>query len=511
MNEMPLPGNNACEQILGWQIGAGLGDQPAILAGTRTLTYAQLCGLVNRIGNALRGAGVGRSDRVTLLTKDSPEMVATYLAVLKIGAVAVAVNTRASGEDLAHFLTDTACKAFVFDPEFSPIYSAAAGLTTHRPALLIDDVAGFAAGHDDSLETAPVLATDQAFWIYTSGTTGKSKAAIHCHRMVSIAHLHLRENLGVKPGDKLFSSSKLFFAFALGHCLIGGLKCGATIILHDEWPDGPSIAAVVERHRPDLMFCVPTLYRNLLRDGYAATPPFTAIRRYVSAGEKLPEGLSRQWEAASGSPILEGIGTSETVFLMLVNTPTAHRAGSAGRPVPWAEVQLRDQDGGVVTTPDEPGVLWVRAASVAAGYWNQPEKTAAAFVDGWYCTGDLFSFDAEGWWYHQGRADDMLKISGQWVNPTEIEERAIEVPGVAEAAVVGVANEDGLVRLGLVLVAQGGANEKLLAPAVQEHLTKHLSIYKCPRRIAFVDEMPRTATGKLQRFRLRQLLMEEQA
>ena len=509
MNEIPLPTNNACEQILGWQLGAGLADSPAILAGDRVLTFGQLCSLVNRIGNALRAGGVNQGQRVMLLTKDSPEMVAAYLAALKIGAVAVAVNTRASAEDLAHFLTDTACKAFIYDPEFAGIYSTAANLAAHRPTLLIDDVSAFAAGQDDRLEAVPVHPADQAFWIYTSGTTGKSKAAIHCHRMVGIAHLHLRENLGVKPGDKLFSSSKLFFAFALGHCLIGGLKCGATIILHDEWPDGPGVAAVVDRHRPDLMFCVPTLYRNLLRDGYAATPSFTSIRHYVSAGEKLPEGLSRQWQAASGSPILEGIGTSETVFLVLVNTPSAHRPGSSGRPVPWAEVQLRSQDGGDVTTPDEPGVLWVRAASVAAGYWNQPEKTAAAFVDGWYCTGDLFSFDGEGWWYHQGRADDMLKISGQWVNPTEIEERAIEVPGVAEAAVVGIANADGLVRLGLVLVAQGGANEKLLGAAVQEHLTKHLSIYKCPRRIAFVDEMPRTATGKLQRFRLRQLLAEE--
>lgn len=497
---------NACEQILGWQAGAGLADQPAILAGDRRLTFGELSRSVNRIGNALKAGGVARGDRVLILLRDTPELVATWLAAIRIGAIAVALNTRSSPKDVAYAMADSACAALVLEPEFHGLHAAAAGLCGHRPAVVVDDVAGWSSGRSDDLAAEAVTPDDPAFCIYTSGTTGSPKAALHRHGGVAIGHLHLRENLGVRPGDRVFSSSKLFFAFALGHCMVGALKCGAAIILHDAWPDDEAVAAVVERHRPDVFFSVPTMYRNLLRAEAATRPAFRAVRHFVSAGERLPEAVFEGWQWATGKPILEGIGTSETVFLAIANTPKAYRKGASGRVLPWAKAELVAEDGARSTAPGASGVLWITMESMASGYWNQPEKTAQAFVGGAYCTGDVFTIDDDGWWRHDGRADDMLKISGQWVSPAEIEEHALKVPGVAEVAAVGVANEDGLVRLGLVVVpSPGSPGPGRLEETIRQHFERHLSIYKCPRRIRFVEEMPRTVTGKLQRYKVREM------
>lgn len=505
LDPLPSPANNACEQIIGWQAEAGLSDQAALLAGTRRVSFGELTRLVNRIGNGLKAAGIGRGDRVLMLLRDTPELVAAWLAVVKIGAIATALNTRSSPRDIAFAIADSGCAAFLFEPEFHGLAAAAGPI----PGLVVDDVTAFALRHPDELAAEAVGPDNPAFSIYTSGTTGSPKAALHRHGAVAIGHLHLAENFGIRPGDRVFSTSKLFFAFALGHCLIGALKCGATVILHDGWPDAEAVVAVVERHQPDLFLSVPTMYRNLVRDEAAVRPSFRRIRHFVSAGERLPEPVFDEWQRATGLPILEGIGTSETVFLAIANTPRAYRRGVAGRLLPWAEARLVG-DGKPARGPDCSGVLWVRMASVATGYWKQPEKTATAFVDGWYCTGDVFTVDADGWWRHDGRADDMLKISGQWVSPAEIEEHAMKVAGVAEAAAVGVPNEDGLVRLGLVVVPSADAPaQRRLEEVLRQHFERSLSIYKCPRRIRFVEEMPRTVTGKLQRYKVREMFAHE--
>ncbi|MDO8608103.1 MAG: AMP-binding protein [Phaeospirillum sp.] len=498
--------NNACEQIAGWQRAAGLGDQPAILAGDRVMTFSGLADYIGRVGNALRMGGVGRGDRVLLLMSDSPELVAAYLAVMKIGAIVVALNTRSSAREIGHAMTDSACAAFLTDRALFSLYEAALAVGDRTPPLVVSDVAAFAAGCDPVLEATPVSPADDAFMIYTSGTTGAAKAAIHRHGDVVIGDLHLRRNFGVVPGDRVFSTSKLFFAFALGHSLIGALKCGATIVLHDGWPDAGAVDAVVERHAPTILLSVPTLYRNLLRAEVVAKPAFRRIRHFISAGERLPESVFSEWFNATGQPILEGIGTSEIVFLAIANTPTAYRMGSSGRPMPWATVKLVGDDGKPVREPGQTGILWLKMDSVASGYWNRPDKTAESFQRGWYRTGDVFSFDEEGWWSHHGRGDDMLKISGQWVSPAEIEEHALKLSGVADVAAVGVTNEDGLVRLGLAVVRGDHAPAPdILEANLRRHFERSLSIYKCPRRIRFVDEMPRTVTGKLQRFRVRDL------
>jgi benzoate-CoA ligase len=331
---------------------------------------------------------------------------------------------------------------------------------------------------------------------------------VHGQRTVFTAPEVMGKVLGVGPGDRVFASSKLFFAFSLGHVLFATLHLGATAVLYAGWPDVEAVAEVIAQHRPTIVLSVPTFYRNMLRERVAEQPAFKEVRYFLSAGEKLPRALFDRWHAATGRPILEGIGATETCFLFLANRPDRMNPGTCGVPTPGTEVKLIGEDGARVTEPLQPGVLWVKMAAVASGYWNLDERTRAAFQDGWYCTGDMFTFDAEGWYEYQGRADDMLKISGQWVSPAEIEEFVLKHPMVSEAAVVGVPNEDGLVRLALFLVApKVGPDRITFERELQEQLVASLSIYKCPRRMFYVDQMPLTATGKLQRHALRQIAL----
>ena len=359
------------------------------------------------------------------------------------------------------------------------------------------------------LESALRKPNDPAFWMYTSGTTGTPKAAIHCHRTVFMADSFLVEILGAGPEDRIFCSSKLFFAFALSHCYLGALRIGATVILYPDWPSPEAVAETVERFHPTIMLSVPTFYRNLLASGLAEAPAFKHVRHYISAGEKLPETIFERWLAKTGQPIKDGIGATETCFLFMANRGGEYRPGSCGKPVPGAEVKLVGENGEEITEPNKPGILWVRTLSVAGGYWNMPDKTRAAFKNGWYRTGDMFERDADGWYWHAGRGDDMLKVSGQWVSPGEIEDFVLRIPKVQDAAVVGVPNEDGLTRLALFLVApEAKGRTEDLENEIRDTLTSNLSIYKCPRRMFFMDGLPMTATGKVQRYALRQMVTD---
>jgi benzoate-CoA ligase len=500
---------NASDEVLGPTLAAGRGGDIAILFGDEAITFARLDAEVNRFGNALRPY-LGKGDRALLLLKDSPVFVAAFLGIMRIGAVAVPISTRLTAEDLAFVMADSGAKALIIDDDFLPQCRRAIEINGRRPDLVAvrGQTAAGARRVEDVLAGAcaerPKAATtsdDMAYWLYSSGTTGRPKAAIHVHGNLGTGDRFF-DAFGFGPGQRVFSSSKLFFAYALGHVLIGGLRTGSTIVLFDGWPDGEAIARMVERYRPTIMVSVPAFYRSLLRDNLAGRPCFKAVRRYMSAGESLPESLYSRWLEATGVPVVEGIGATETIFLLVGGTPAEHLPGATGKPFPYCEARLLDLDDRSVTRPDSPGILWVKMGSLCRGYWKQPEKTAAAFRDGWYRTGDVFVIDREGWWYHQGRADDLLKISGQWVSPAEIEECAITVPGVSEAIVVGAQDEDGLVRLTLFLVAPA-ADPNALYTKVQDRLLAALSKYKCPRRIVFLEAIPRTATGKARRFQLR--------
>jgi benzoate-CoA ligase len=485
---------NAADETIGQALARGHGDVPAVLCGDRTLSYRELDALACRFGNGFRAAGIGVGDRVVLVLPDTPELMAAYLGAFKVGAVPIAFSTRASAADLSYVIEDSDCRLLMIEPD------GASDLTVL--CQVVTDAVAFAADQPAELETAPMSPEDPAFWFYTSGTTGRPKGVVHLQRAVLSTQLHLEKNLSIGPGDRIFATSKMFFAYPLGHYL-GALRLGATIILHPDWPNAEGIAAVVDQFRPDLFLCVPTLYRNLLQGGFTGGG-FQSVRHFVSAGEKLPASLFDSWRDATGMPILEGIGTSETAVLFIANTPDNVCPGSTGRPPPWVEVRLVDNDGAQVTAPDTLGNLQLRVGSMFGEYWGRPEQTEAAFRDGWNQTGDMFTFDADGWWYHQGRADDMIKISGQWVSPSEIEDCARASAAVEDAVAVGMADDDGLSRMVLFVVpARGGASETEVAEQATASLQAGLPRYKCPREVVVIDAIPRTATGKVQRFKLR--------
>lgn len=500
---------NAADAILGPVLSRGRGDDIAILFNDGEITYAALNATVNRFANAMR-PHLMLEDRVLLLLKDSPTYVAVYLAAMRAGAVAIGINVRSAPKDLAFAIEDSGAKIAFVDEEFIPLFEEATAGRRRPPLIVAPGAAppGYVAIDDFIAGAAPEFVSaeredaDMAFWLYTSGTTGTPKAAIHCHGDVVVGDWYMQE-MGIRSGVRVFATSKMFFAYALGHTLLGGLRAGATLIICETWPDATTIGELVKRHRPKVFLGVPTIYRNLLSEGVASHPAFSEVQTYMSAGEALPESLYNRWRDVTGRPIVEGIGATETIFMFVSGTPNDHRPGATGKPMPYARVELRDHAGHAAVAPGSPGVAWVRQGSLCRGYWNQPDKTAAAFVDGWFRTGDVFVVDSEGWWHHQGRGDDMLKISGQWVSPSEIEECAGLVPGVSEAVAVGMANDDELIRLALFLVAEDGGSDTL-AQQVKETILANLSVYKCPRKIFFVDSIPRTATGKVQRFRLRQ-------
>ncbi len=513
-------GMNAADVLLAPARALGLADRAALLSEDREITYGALEAAACQAGGVLRSLGVAAQDRVLLLVDDSPEFFFVYLGAMKIGAVPVALNLRLTREDLVYFITDSACRALVADPQFLPLVEAALRDCEAPPRVILSfdppDGAGVAPvladlmqTQESKLDSTLLRPDDMALWMYTSGTTGVPKAAVHLQKSIPTVERYLGPLHGVGPGDRIFSASKLFFAFSLGHCLLAALRLGATTVLHRGWPAAGAVTATIERTRPSVVFCVPTMYRNILAEGLARNRALGAVRLYVAAGERLPEPLFRQWQAATGRPILEGIGSTETLMMFLGNGLDDCHPGATGKPLPGAEVRLLTREGAEAADPGQPGVLHVRCPSLAAGYWRQEEKTAAAFCDGWYDTGDVFQRDAAGCYHHQGRADDMLKISGQWVSPAEIEEEALKHPGVAEAAVVGAANADGLERLALCLVAndRDGDHDALKAE-LTETLISRLSVYKCPRRFVFLDEMPQTATGKVQRFRLRGIVVD---
>ncbi len=501
---------NAADELLGPALQSGLGDAPALIGGQLTLTFAELDAAACRAAGALDALGVGVDDRVLLLVDDRPEFFTVYLGAMKLGAVPVALNLRLSAEDLAYIVGDSGARVLLVDPVYRDMAAAAVDgrpckVVLSEPGADMPDIAGLCREQSAEFPSASRQPDDMAFWMYTSGTTGSPKAVVHRQAAVPASDSYLRKVYGIGPGDRIFCSSKLFFAFSLGHSFLGALRLGACSVIHTGWPAPADIAAAVRRHRPTAFFSVPTFYRNLLAQGLADSDTFGPVRLFVSAGEQLPEPVCRQWHEVTGRYICEGIGATETLVMYLGNRPDAPCPGRTGTPYPDCEVELRDEAGNPVEGADLPGVAWVRSPTVAVGYWNQPEKTAEAFVDGRYCTGDSFTRDAEGRYRYQGRADDMLKISGQWVSPSEIEKHVLEHPDVEDAAVVGVANADGLVRLVLCMATAGKPDRETLERELTGKLLLELSVYKCPRRFLYLEDLPRTPTGKVQRFRLRQL------
>ena len=348
----------------------------------------------------------------------------------------------------------------------------------------------------------PVSADDMAFWLYTSGTTGGPKAAVHVHRNLLGCRHYAIDVLGASEQDRTFATSRLFFAYALGNALLIPLYLGASTYLDPAWPEPAGVLRVLRAFEPTLFFSVPTFYGRLLR---ADLPDdaFRSVRACVSAGERLPPELYHAWRTRFGVEMLDGLGATETIFMVLANRPGRSRAGSAGQPVPGSEVRLVDGDGRA--TPDgEPGVLHVRTPSCSTSYWNRLDLSRRAFAGEWFQTGDVLTRDADGFYYHDGRDDERFKVAGQWVTPAEVEAVLRSHPDVIEAGVVGAIGDGGLLKAVAFVVPRDARHAASLPAALAAHAAARLPTHQRPRQIRVVDELPRTVTGKLQRYVLRE-------
>lgn len=498
--------SNATPSFLDAHVAAGAGARPAIVTSAGETTYAELLERVCRTGHALRALGVEPGQRVALLLSDGVAWAATFFGALRIGAVAVPLNTRLGGAAWAAMLADSGARVLVADPSLLGDLSPKLGDVPAHVVVAEGDapasLEALAARAPATLAPEPVGGDAMAFWLYTSGTTGGPKAAIHRHDdLISCRHYGVGV-LGATAADRVLATSKLFFAYALGNALLIPLFVGARAFLEPRWAEPETVARTVAAFGPTLFFSVPTFYARMLR---AELPhdTFRSVRACVSAGERLPTDVYDAWRARFGVEILDGLGATETIFMVLANRPGASRAGSAGVVVPGTEAALLDADGRPVPN-GTPGVLHVRTPSASAGYWNHPDHTSRAFAGGWFKTGDVFTRDADGFYQHQGRADDFFKVAGQWVVPADVERVLLAHPAVAEAVVIGAAEAGGLVKPFAFVVAANGAHDDALTAELAALVADRLPAHQRPRRIMLVDELPRTATGKIQRFLLKQ-------
>jgi len=533
---------NAASHFIDRHVGEGRGGKVAYIDDRGSYTYAELATWVNRAGNVLKGLGVEMEQRVLLCLNDGIDFVALFWGAVKIGAIPVPVNTLLTFADYDFMLRDSRAKVLAVSAPLRERFATvlgehprlkrvvvcgeAAGDATRevtsetrsagrRDAASIDASGGaggasiasyeaLAAAAEATLEAAPTAADDVALWLYSSGSTGRPKGVLHLHRsLVQTAALYADGVLGMREDDVVFSASKMFFAYGLGNAMSFPLHAGATAILMAERPTPATVMRMLSKYQPTIFCGVPTLYAAILTDAALAEATGSArLRICTSAGEALPEPIARRWSARFGVEIFDGLGSTEALHIFVSNRAGAIRYGSSGRPVPGYEVSLRDENG-VETTDGEIGDLWCRGPSIGAGYWNNREATIRTFVGGWLKTGDKYVRDADGYYHFAGRSDDMLKVGGVWVSPFEVETVLLEHPQVREAAVIGAADAESLVKpKAFVVLKDSGVASAALAEELKEFVKARVAPYKYPRWIEFRNELPRTATGKLRRFEL---------
>jgi benzoate-CoA ligase family protein len=505
---------NLADDLVDRHVREGRGDRPAVVSEGRQVTYQELCENVNRVAHALTALGVGRGERVLLILLDSPEFVAAFLGAVKIGAIAVPTNTTLRSTDYTYFLEQSGAVAVVVHAsllgEVAPALEGSPPRLEHRVVVVGDHVSGYLHwdewidGRSSALDAAPTSDADHAFWLWTSGSTGKPKAAVHRHGDWSYSASNYASGvLGLTASDITFSSSKLFHAYGLGNSLAFPLDAGAATVLSPARPQAKSVLEIVQRTRPTLFFSVPTLYAAMLEEARATDYDLSSVRLAISAAEPLPADIFRRWKERFDIEILDGLGSTEVLHIYLSARAGAVRPGSCGTPVPGYDIRVVDAAGEDVPAGTV-GDLLVTGDSRAVCYWNRPELTAERMRGPWFVTGDKYCVDADGYYWYAGRADDMFKVSGQWISPIEIESTLVEHPTVLEAAVIAFEEESRLqTAKAFVVLRRDCSASPELAKELQEFVKAKLTGYKCPRRIEFLSELPKSAAGKLLRYKLR--------
>ena len=487
----------------------------AIRCQGKSVTYGELAANVDRCGNALRALGVEMEQRVVIVAADSPPFAYTFFGAIKIGAVPVPTNPLLTPRDLAYILNDSRAVAVVVSAALLPKilevrkdlhrlrHVIVAGAPAQPGVLSFDELLAAA---DDELSPADTAPDDACFWLYSSGTTGFPKGAVHLqHDMIYCCDTYGASVLRTTEDDRHFTVSPLFHAYGLGNGVFFPFRVGASTVYKPERPTPELVYGLIAAEKPTILFTAPTFYAALLaypEENF--TFDMSSIRMCVSAGEALPKPLFDQWKRRFGLEILDGIGATEMLHIFISNFPGKAKGGTSGTPVPGYRAKIVDDDGAPLGR-GETGNLWVSGDSCAAYYWNKHEKSKAAFKGEWYVTGDKYHLDEDGYYTYEGRSDDMLKVSGQWVAPAEVEAALMEHPAVLECGVVGMKDRDELVKpKAFVLLKNGAPPSDDLAEELKAFVKGRITPYKYPRWIEFVPELPKTATGKIQRFKLRE-------
>jgi len=508
---------NFAADVLQRNLAAGRTNKPAFIDPRGSWSYAQLADRVDRFGAVLRSLGIRREERILICLLDTIDWPTAFLGAIKAGVVAVPVNTLMTENDYRFMLADSRARVVVVSEALYPKF---AKLIPECPDIAHVIVSGVnAQGHkrfEDLIAdakpepfTAPTLRDDMCFWLYTSGSTGKPKGAVHIHADLPLTHdLYAGPILGLTENDVCYSVAKLFFAYGLGNALTFPMSVGATTVLLPDRPTPDSVAALLKKHAVTVFYAVPTFYAAFLSSAALPQRSELKLRRCVSAGEALPEDVGRRWLDRIGVDILDGIGSTEMLHIFISNRPGDVKYGTTGKPVPGYSAKLVGDDG-LPVRKGEMGELWISGPTSAVMYWNNREQSRRTFLGEWTRSGDKYLEDKDGYYVYCGRNDDMLRVSGQYVSPFEVEAALQTHAAVLECAVVAWHDADGLVKPKAFVVLKapdGVADAKArdqLSRGLQEHVKSRLAPFKYPRWIEFRQELPKTATGKIQRFKLR--------